>query len=511
MMAIYRDRLWRHGLNVRLSSAVAVVDKIPGEWLIGEQRLEACEGMSLMVKQRAHPDQLAIHLSSDVAMPKPSSIASDKAFLEFLSSRGPLESALTRMSYRLPLANTLFVNGRPHTLFQNSWKKSTPDNCPLGEDTGLERDSTTYLNRYGFLISNPPKDMEVSQIPLVPLTEPRLVENAMGNIIREIRVHDKVLPASTELETAVMKSVKRVSNDGGVIDPTVRIYALIIGDADPDDAVQTAQHEQGRGPDGNIALRLRSGTNGYLTLIKQTGARLHRVIGGGGGWGNRQGLLALDPAGNASNADSIPPLPFPATNLEDVQIPEFASPNTETTLAKRGQTIQFFQLKHNLIKSYNLNDHNVDTAANGEADTDSANTTPTTTRYPQPKGPRAALEKRLWEQKGTKAAHIVVGTVPTIETVESVPSTEQATTQPESEAKPEYIELPDTFGALSEGAIEAEMTMYPKTAKKSKERASSESNETHSGSPEAVAAATATAIATRNVIDVPYSYIAFLY
>ncbi|KAI9873019.1 MAG: hypothetical protein M1823_008026, partial [Watsoniomyces obsoletus] len=142
----------------------------------------------------------------------------------------------------------------------------------------------------------------------------------MGNVIREIEVDNKPVPASSELEVAVMASVKSSPPDQ-MVDPKTRIYA----------SVQTNDHSLHTTPEN------------FIQLMK-LGAGLHQVIGGGGGWGNKKGLLALDPAGAVEEDGQAR---FEASAVDELE-PKL--PDMEQSLAKRGQSIQFYQLKHNLIK-----------------------------------------------------------------------------------------------------------------------------------------------------------------
>jgi hypothetical protein len=66
------------------------------------------------------------------------------------------------------------------------------------------------------------------------------------------------------------------------------------------------------------------------------GARLHRVVSGGGGWGAKTGLLSLDP--DLSYLASSPEYPLHGHRLPSFDGPEY----TVNNIAKEGELIQFF-------------------------------------------------------------------------------------------------------------------------------------------------------------------------
>ena len=109
---------------------------------------------------------------------------------------------------------------------------------------------------------------------LSPVTEPRIVEAAVGNILKTFRQESgsqQPCPASQELESAVSRWRTRSPMD----EQRPGVWALVI----PRETTQNLEHLN---------------PQDLLKLI-DTGARLHHVLSGGGGWGNKQGLLSLDP------------------------------------------------------------------------------------------------------------------------------------------------------------------------------------------------------------------------
>ncbi|KAK3078072.1 hypothetical protein LTS18_008514, partial [Coniosporium uncinatum] len=124
----------------------------------------------------------------------------------------PLSDRLLRFPsyvFEVPLANTVFQNGRAATLFSSHWKKfsgttelrhiqswplrnlTVPANCFVTEE-GRVRPGQGRNHTYS--------------IPLVALTAPKKIAAGMGNIIRLLEGvggRDTTIPASSELESAV--------------------------------------------------------------------------------------------------------------------------------------------------------------------------------------------------------------------------------------------------------------------------------------------------------------------
>jgi len=108
-----------------------------------------------------------------------------------------------------------------------------------------------------------------SQMPLTPLTKPRKIAEGMGNILKTLeRSNDGTEEAaSLELESAVDEYLDGQPED--VTTPErVDVFARLTTQEPPSDVTE---------------------------LFLYPGARIHRVLSGGGGWGSKAGLLSLDP------------------------------------------------------------------------------------------------------------------------------------------------------------------------------------------------------------------------
>ena len=171
---------------------------------------------------------------------------------------------------QLPLASTLFQTGETSTLFAECWKATYNRNG--FREWARER---RVLLEHQELHLPGPSPQHVTQIELYglkALTPPRVVAESMGNIIRKLEVGNNTggtATASQELEGQIV--ARKRLNDTSAYHP--EIWAQVI----PREIWQS--HPR----------KLLS----YSEGIEQ-GHRLHRVLSGGGGWGNKQGLISLD-------------------------------------------------------------------------------------------------------------------------------------------------------------------------------------------------------------------------
>lgn len=182
---------------------------------------------------------------------------------------------------QLPVTNTLFQNGRTSTLFIQQWESLKSGN-ELGElECTREKSipSQVLHIRNGFEEDNENRWDYSFDSCLASITRPRVISDAIGNIIRRIDIDngaDASAPASQELEKAIHQSIQ----EGSIQAQQVEVWALVrpqnyrILDESPQ------ANDVGRKLDQSSIL---------------SGCVLHKILSGGGGWGEKQGLLALDP------------------------------------------------------------------------------------------------------------------------------------------------------------------------------------------------------------------------
>ncbi|KAI0022404.1 hypothetical protein F4780DRAFT_734096 [Xylariomycetidae sp. FL0641] len=199
----------------------------------------------------------------------------------------PLAGDSRPLEITLPLANTVFQNGRRSTLLASRWQKS-----PEGS-WGLTRVDPTPMQKIapgGFSV-----DHASPSVPLIPLTPPRKIVAGLGNIVRQVEVDGTATPASKELEALIPRvfEARDKQQDEPSMGP-IGVWCWVI----PPHVVKTKnllslpifQPESAR-PEAELAAEV---MNTFSELIP-AGCRLHKILGGGGGWGLKQGLLSLDP------------------------------------------------------------------------------------------------------------------------------------------------------------------------------------------------------------------------
>ncbi|KAL8653472.1 MAG: hypothetical protein Q9210_002078 [Variospora velana] len=184
---------------------------------------------------------------------------------------------------KLPVANTIFQNGRQSTIQAQRWRlgKATAEpsfTCMrvkwLDEQVlqlrKIER-IMKQLSTGSLRAEERLRQWLQIAVPLQPITPPRVISAAMGNVIRSvysIGSSGESVPASRELEAAINGWISEHGNGTRLVD----VWALI------------EPH----------SVQLPSDASGIQDALK-AGMRLHKLTGGGGGWGNRQGLLTIDP------------------------------------------------------------------------------------------------------------------------------------------------------------------------------------------------------------------------
>lgn len=283
-----------------IRSVIGIVDKLPG---LPAKRgsPSACEGVAYLLaypdghsteSSAAADDEATVRLR--IPNSRPADIAIGKAGLPLL--RGP--SSIT-----VPLANTLFVNGRKTTLIETLWTSTE-----AGELTAGHSAQVASLNIPTY---RPTKTLR-RHFPLTRLTTERTVKSSMGNVLREVELDGVTVPASKELEQVIATSAPPAHADGS----RPRIFATVI-------------------PQNH------SGLAGIPTIGRIfSGMGFHRVTGGGGGWGQKQGLLSLDPARSYQLADVDSTMPELSQAI-DGESPGFLQ--QAKSLANAGDRVAFWR------------------------------------------------------------------------------------------------------------------------------------------------------------------------
>jgi hypothetical protein len=209
----------------------------------------------------------------------------------------------------VPLSNTMFRNGRISTLLASKWQKT--DDLKLFVNTQHNEKQSQRI----VLEPRTLKDGKMP-IPLTPLTPWREIKSGLGNIVRQLANEDgESVPASNELETSVVAYLKT----RGLPQQTVSVWAIVLPGDNRAEHVKQVVHSQ----NGHFRKDRQARWTDPLTSESpwntiRLGGTLHRIcesswlitlfsysqshaadlflpVSGGGGWGSKQGLLALDP------------------------------------------------------------------------------------------------------------------------------------------------------------------------------------------------------------------------
>lgn len=258
---------------------------------------------------------------------------------------------LRTISVQLPLPSTVFENGLKNTLVLSKYERDSKSSEFVETSSKNVRHAQIALpydsasGSYESILS----------LPLESLTEAFQVVDCKGNIVRQVRLLDhtssKAQPASEGLEHAVSKYFV----DRGISPHTLAIWALITPRAflDTNSRLDQRTREQLSqmclNPSAAIVAAETASNltteSSILSKLLQAGAKLRRVTSGGGGWGNKAGLLSLDP----ETAFSIDSSPLDSLELIDGGDVDWLGSGLEP-IARPTDLIQFFYTSGELIQ-----------------------------------------------------------------------------------------------------------------------------------------------------------------
>ena len=187
---------------------------------------------------------------------------------------GPPKQKQAWQSFQLPVANTLFQNGRTSTFLAQRW---IPITAPATDSEMLQIRNTRMLNQTLNIKGFPRSGrVVIPELPLSAITYPRTIAASSGNVIKAFKIPNDSnqglsVPASTELE----ESVSIWNESQNLPGQRAMVWALVTP--------------------GESRSDYRRLTSMSLRSALGSGSRLLKVISGGGGWGAKKGLLALDP------------------------------------------------------------------------------------------------------------------------------------------------------------------------------------------------------------------------
>ncbi|KAK0618156.1 hypothetical protein B0T17DRAFT_592027 [Bombardia bombarda] len=303
-----------HEGPAKLHVLSAVVDAIPHN---GHQ--SSSEGLSIL---HGKLDDLLPGLWKTELSQTPPDVNA-KPYIEF--HLAPLKHDSRPLQVTVPLANTIFSNGKPHTIFASLWQTATGA-LPTMVDR-VEKTSQVIVPR----ISS--TDSSTVAVPLVPVTKPRRILAGLGNILRQVEIDAKLAPASKELEHVIplLLQARTKRSLHQPIGP-MRVWALIypehvaVSHQLPDALQLSGDGESHEWERANEVSKM-------MPELLAAGCHIRKILSGGGGWGLKQGLLSLDPQTKYSTPDQ-----------EDVEsfIRSFMGEDTGGGVVAPGSFVQFF-------------------------------------------------------------------------------------------------------------------------------------------------------------------------
>ena len=386
------------------SSHAAVVDFLPRT-----QMEDGYEGVSVAVldSEAAAPD---LWLPRKTSNERETMTIQQRCTLSFSLPPSPgvrtqlsdksVSQPLVKRMLQLPVANTLFQNGKTSTLFAQRWSlhfsgESTSDHIS-SKKTWLPQ----QIVQMGTVFADEGMRLQFDHLVhshLVPITPARTITAAVGNIVRKISGGDvsaEPVPASEELERAISTAIQQ----GQIPAQQAGVWALI---------------RPQRYAALDKAAQLQGDVRDVIQYAILSGGRLHQVLSGGGGWGEKHGLLALDPDSDYSHHHRA----FEPSFGDDQDL-EAENREALGEVAKPGDTITFY-----VYKSPSF------------ADTANLQT------------------PESWNSNQPAATNLIFGSLPS--TMNTMPEVD--TTEAEAHAQPELIVQESHFGMLSEQGMSLEV------------------------------------------------------
>ncbi len=264
----YREALGRSP-QTSIHAVTAIIDRLPriaqsGGSTLGDET--ECEGVSILF---AREENIQGKASAQRRIRSTETEEPTLLFAFRKEVRGSSVMPQPVQEIGLRLANTIFLNGKENTLLGTHWAYDS-------SSMKLELEKSADLSTCSVTLT-PTSIHNSLKLPLHPVGQRRKVITSMGNILRQIAKHadgksDDPMPASSELE----KELPRYIAENNIADQRVSVWALI--ETPAESPYTKSKHSQSS-----------------LARAIQMGAKLHRVMSGGGGWGKKQGLLSLDP------------------------------------------------------------------------------------------------------------------------------------------------------------------------------------------------------------------------
>ncbi|KAI1306936.1 hypothetical protein F5Y03DRAFT_353640 [Xylaria venustula] len=200
----------------------------------------------------------------------------------------PLYGNTGALEVTLPLANTVFQNGRRSSLYASRWDVSNEGWVALRRRDPKIRQVIGAMGNPAHFV--PTKSM----IPLLPITPPRKILAGLGNIVRQVEINGSATPASKELEVIIPKVFEERGRGRRTPPKPIGVWCWVIP-PHVMEAVDFGDLVLFKAGSSQTDAPTITGSEKVFSKLLSSGCRLHKVLSGGGGWGLKQGLLSLDP------------------------------------------------------------------------------------------------------------------------------------------------------------------------------------------------------------------------
>lgn len=198
------------------------------------------------------------------------------------------------VTVNLPLANTLFHNGRRTTLLASEWLY-TKDEKSRRKTVACSRMQEKRSQIVELLVGPTHQKLAIVS-PLVPITHPRKIVEGLGNILAKVEIDGQPSPASQEIQANIPRllEARRTWSDGQLESGRVGVWALLIPEglvdlktADGEARLALHQHlrlDQLRSVVGKLAFEFENPAESTLwqrtNVLGQVllqGGRLHKI------------------------------------------------------------------------------------------------------------------------------------------------------------------------------------------------------------------------------------------
>lgn len=386
------------GFSQDLHYRVAVVDRLPGP----PPSLLSKDGLSNMDFSRGIGgvyEGFCMRIGTGPRLPT----NSESSFEPHIRWRQRTNGVNFPDAILLP-ANTLFINGKPSTMFEVT--------APVSGMKGLA--GLKLLPRrelVEFRLNSRIVEQQFLTVPLTPLTQPRRITASMGNVVSQIEsgpAGKESMPASTELEPAVSSFLAEQQINSTQVFASIQHIAHPMPDLnEPSDTRQ----ETSERPNDRV-LKDEKYIDGTVRTESFEVGILRKVTGGGGGWGAKRGLLSLDPSTDVADAEDSADMNFAFDDESEVGSPL-------RNIAQPGDTVQFFA----------------------------------TTPRPSMEAEAEAEAESVSDVFGSSKLPPMDNKYVNVVTFGMIPSSSEIMAVPKTLAPTSWTVVPDAFGMLSEGGM----------------------------------------------------------